>query len=113
MHCQQLVHFLNILKKKRTCIFQQARQTKNALSLSIDRSSLRYFKNHERVRAVLTERQTSDCDVNCRILDSVEISGIRDSIRVEKEYEDFVKVMQDSMACFHLLRVYILFIRQP
>ena len=65
------------------------------------------------VLAVLTERQTSDCDVNCRILDSVEISGIRASIRVEKEYEDFVKVTQDSKACFHLLRLYILFIRQP
>ena len=38
---------------------------------------------------------------------SVEISCIMASIRVENQYDDFVKVMQDSTACFHLLRFYI------
>ena len=37
------------------------------------------------MRAVLTERQTSDCDVKCRI----------------------TPIMQDSTACFYLFRLYI------
>ena len=46
------------------------------------------------------------------ILSSGEISCIRASIRVENQYDDFVNVMQDSIARFHLFRFYIHFIRQ-
>ena len=47
------------------------------------------------------------------ILVSVEILCIRASIRQENQYDDFVSVMQDSTACFHLFRFYINFIQQP
>ena len=72
--------------------------------------------NHKMVHGVLTEHQTSNCDVKCRtyyILISVEVSCIQASIRVENQYDDLVKVMQDSTGCFHLFRFYIHFIRQP
>ena len=64
------------------------------------------------VRAVRTERQTSDCQMYY-ILVSVNVSCIRDSIQLENWYDLFVKVMQDGMACFHLFWFYILFMRQP
>ena len=59
--------------------------------------------NHEIVRAVLIERQTSDCNVKCRITFSFEqwtfhVYGPR--YRVENQYDDFVKVMQDTTVCF-------------
>ena len=57
------------------------------------------------VRAVLIERQTSDCEVKMsyNILVSVEISCIKASIRMENKYNDFIKVMQDSMVNGRLL----------
>ena len=57
------------------------------------------------VRAVRTERQTSDCDVKCRITFSFQwkIHVYRPHlIRGENQYDDFVKVMQDRTVCFHL-----------
>ena len=49
----------------------------------------------EIVRAVLTERQTSDCDVKCRITSSFQwkfyVYGPQ--YRVGDHYDDFVKVM--------------------
>ena len=69
--------------------------------------------NHEMVCAVLTERQTSDCDIKCCITFSFQrkFYVLRASIRVENQYDDFVKVKQDSTSCFDLFRVYINFIR--
>ena len=34
-------------------------------------------------------------------------------IRMENQYDDFLKVMQDNAACFHLFRFYIHFTQQP
>ena len=50
---------------------------------------------NEMVRAVLTERQTSDCDVKCRITFSFQwIFHVYGSqYRVENQDDDFVKVM--------------------
>ena len=67
--------------------------------------------NHELVRAVLTERLTSDYDVKCPITFSFQwkFHVHRTQFRVENQNDDFVKVMQDSTECFHLLRFYIPF----
>ena len=65
------------------------------------------------VRAVLNERQTSDCDFLCRITLSLDVSCIRASIRLKNQYDVFVKVMQYVKACFQPFRSYILFKRQP
>ena len=47
------------------------------------------------------------------ILVSKVVSCIRASFRLENQYNVFVKVTQDGISCFHLLRSYILFMRQP
>ena len=63
------------------------------------------------VRAVLTERLTSDYDVKCRITFSFSegISSIQALIKVENQSDDFVKVMKDAYgkACFHLFLGFI------
>ena len=44
------------------------------------------------------------------ILVSVVISCNGASIRVENQCDDFVKIIQDRLACFHLFRFYIHFV---
>ena len=60
------------LKKNRTCtgyrtyVYFSMKYLKNDEKIS----RFKYVQpalNHEMVRAILTERQTSDCDVKCRI----------------------------------------------
>ena len=58
--------------------------------------------NHEIVRAVLTERQTSDCDIKCRITFSFQwkFHVYGPQYRVENKYDDFVKVMLRKYSVF-------------
>ena len=57
--------------------------------------ALKGIEKLEIVLAVLTERQTSDCDVKCRITFSFQwkfhVYGLQ--YRVEDQSDDFVKVM--------------------
>ena len=72
-------------------------------------------KNHEMVCAVRTERQTSNCDVKCRVtfILNPSFQCIRASSRLKNQYDVFVKVNQDGISCFHLFWSNILFMRQP
>ena len=76
VQCQQLVYFLNSLKRKIEHVYFSRLERQRTLSLSLslslkkNRIGSSYVEptpNHEMVRAVLIERQTSDCDVKCRI----------------------------------------------
>ena len=42
----------------------------------------------------------------------MDVACIGASIRMENQYDVFVKVMQDGISCFHLFRSYILFMQQ-
>ena len=63
--------------------------------------------NHEIVRAVLTERQTSDCDVKCRITFSFQwkFHIYWPQYRVEHQYDDFAKVMPRQYGVFSTTQV--------
>ena len=50
--------------------------------------------------------------VSYYILVSMEIPSIRTTIRVENQYDYFVKIMQERTVCFNLFRFYIHFIRR-
>ena len=71
--------------------------------------------NQEMVCPVLTERQTSYGDVKCRITFlfhwkfHVHVYGPQFRWKLN-QYNDFVKVIQDSTAYFHLLKFNIHFI---
>ena len=65
--------------------FYEKNTLKNISDLNID---VELALNHVMVLAVLTERQTSDCDAKCRIFVPVEIACICAPIRVECQCDD-------------------------
>ena len=70
------------------------------------------FKNYSKTGAP-GSNWTSDHWLWRQMLYYILVSSVEISIRVENQYDDFVKVMQNSMACFHLFRFYIHFIWKP
>ena len=76
-------------------IFLWNKTLKNSSALPNSLIWIELVLNHEMVRAVLTERQTSDCDVRCRITFSFQwkFHVFGPQYRMENQYDDFVKVM--------------------